>query len=57
MRITEQDFMPLVTALESIKVSGSQDIGTMNNIFEYIKMLMSKADQKEGDEDGGKVQD
>lgn len=57
MQITKQDFMPLIEALDSIKVSGSKDIGTMNNVFGYIEMLMSKAEQKEEDEDGGKVQD
>jgi len=57
MQITKQDFTPLVAALESIKVSGSQDVGTMNNIFGYLNMLISKTEQKEEDEDGGKVQD
>lgn len=57
MQIIKQDFTPLIAALESIKVSGSQDVGTMNNIFGYINMLMSKAEQEEEDEDGGKVQD
>ena len=53
--ITKQDFMPLIEALDSIKVSGSKDIGTMNNVFGYIEMLMSKAEQKEEDKDGDKV--
>lgn len=57
MQITKQDFMPLIEALDSIKVSGSKDIGTMNNVFGYIEMLMSKAEQKEEDKDGDKVQD
>ena len=48
MQITKQDFMPLIEALDSIKVSGSKDIGT-------IEMLMSKAEQKEEDKDGDKV--
>ena len=55
MQITKQDFIPLIEALDSIKVSGSKDIGTMNNVFGYIEMLMSKAEQKEEDKDGDKV--
>lgn len=52
MQITKQDLVPLVEALESIKISGSKDIGTMNNVFNYIEALISKIDKEEAEGNG-----
>lgn len=52
MQITKQDLAPLVEALESIKISGSKDVGTMNNVFNYIEALISKIDTEEVEGDG-----
>lgn len=52
MQITKQDLVPLVEALESIKISGSKDVGTMNNVFNYIEVLISKIDKEEVEGDG-----
>lgn len=52
MQITKQDLVPLVEALESIKISGSKDVGTMNNVFNYIEALISKIDKEEAEGDG-----
>lgn len=45
--VTSQDLRPILTALESIGVHGSKDIGTMKNIFDYLVMLIQKADEPE----------
>lgn len=54
--ITLKDLQPVIVALESISVRGSQDVGTMKNIFDYLVMLQQKAneqletdDKKEGE--------
>ena len=43
--ITIKDLQPVIVALESISVRGSQDVGTMKNIFDYLVMLQQKANE------------
>lgn len=54
--IEAKDLQPVIVALESISIRGSQDVGTMKNIFDYLVMLQQKAneqletdDKKEGE--------
>lgn len=44
--ITSKDLQPVIVALESVSVRGSQDIGTMKNVFDYLVMLQQKANEK-----------
>lgn len=44
--IEAKDLQPVIVALESISVRGSQDVGTMKNIFDYLVMLQQKANEK-----------
>ena len=44
--ITSKDLQPVIVALESISVRGSQDVGTMKNIFDYLVMLQKKASEQ-----------
>lgn len=44
--IEAKDLQPVIVALESISVRGSQDIGTMKNIFDYLVMLQKKASEQ-----------
>lgn len=44
--ITSKDLQPIIVALESISIKGSQDIGTMKNVFDYLVMLQQKANEK-----------
>ncbi|MGN0629060.1 MAG: hypothetical protein ACI4IW_05485 [Oscillospiraceae bacterium] len=43
--ITSKDLQPIVVALNSIHIQGSQDIGTMKNIFDYLAVLSQRADE------------
>lgn len=43
--IEAKDLQPIIVALESISVKGSQDIGTMKNIFDYLVMLQQRANE------------
>ena len=53
--ITSKDLQPIIVALESIGVKGSQDVGTMKNIFDYLVMLQQKADEKPEDTEKGEA--
>lgn len=44
--VEAKDLQPVIVALESISVRGSQDIGTMKNIFDYLVMLQQKANEQ-----------
>lgn len=44
--VEAKDLQPIIVALESISVKGSQDIGTMKNVFDYLVMLQQKANEK-----------
>ena len=49
--ITSKDLQPIIVALESISIKGSQDIGTMKNIFDYLVMLQQKANEQPENDD------
>ena len=44
--VEAKDLQPIIVALESISIKGSQDIGTMKNVFDYLVMLQQKANEK-----------
>ena len=44
--VEAKDLQPVIVALESISVRGSQDVGTMKNIFDYLVMLQQKANEQ-----------
>ena len=43
--IEAKDLQPVIVALESISVRGSQDVGTMKHIFDYLVTLQQKANE------------
>lgn len=53
--VEAKDLQPIIVALESISVKGSQDIGTMKNVFDYLVMLQQKANEKPIEQEGEKI--